>query len=187
MDFDVFKKQVLSRPDRSAKGDIDKQIRELCDVINEKKDFVTLSSCSGRICLLEVDRKNEAQWLTVTHDLAQAEDFIEALRQYKGEKVIEFREESVILHLACRTLGDATLIIEDAARQCGFGRFGIISVKDKYVVELICMQHLTVPVFNKKQLVCNEYIEYLVNEGNAKLKKSWNAIERLEKFFSTLT
>ncbi|MCK5108013.1 MAG: hypothetical protein KAQ83_04765, partial [Nanoarchaeota archaeon] len=43
------KKVVLSKMDKSSKGSIDEKIKKICDIINEKEEYFTTSSCSGRL------------------------------------------------------------------------------------------------------------------------------------------
>jgi tRNA wybutosine-synthesizing protein 3 len=45
------KSQILDGIDLSRKGCIDDPIKGLVQFINEKSDFVTTSSCSGRVIL----------------------------------------------------------------------------------------------------------------------------------------
>lgn len=49
LDFSNIKKQILQNVDHSKKGSIDVPICGLIEKINRHCDFVTTSSCSGRI------------------------------------------------------------------------------------------------------------------------------------------
>lgn len=187
MKFKEYKEQILARPDKSAKGGIDKKIKPLCDLINAKEDFVTLSSCSGRIALTTLTNKLESRWVFVTHEKANPEELITALKEYKEKFAVEFKQESAILHIAVSSIEKANEFIQKAARQCGFGRFGITSVKDNHcVVELVCAKHISAPVFDKEILVSDEYITYLVEQGNDKLTINWTAIDLLEAYFNSI-
>jgi len=183
--FAEFKAHVLSRPDHSKKGSVDDRVKSLCDTINSKKEYVTLSSCSGRIALLELDRKSDAEWIYVSHEKANPDAVQSALSAYIGNKVVEFKQESVILHIATSTLELAQELIDKGARPAGFGRMGIISIVPGHVVvELVCAAHISTPVFDKQVLVTPEYIEYLILQANIKLEKSWSCIDRLEQWFN---
>ena len=46
------KKDILSKEDKSSKGDWDKRIIELCDKINSSEKYYTTSSCSGRVIVM---------------------------------------------------------------------------------------------------------------------------------------
>ncbi|XP_066994063.1 tRNA wybutosine-synthesizing protein 3 homolog isoform X2 [Anabrus simplex] len=73
LEFRNQKRQILSGADLSQKGSIDKPIEDLINLINSKDDFVTTSSCSGRVilyCESAVEgRKKGCKWLYTTHDL----------------------------------------------------------------------------------------------------------------------
>ena len=49
--FASRKQQVLRHVDLSRKGSIDDYIRPLVECINSNRDYVTTSSCSGRILI----------------------------------------------------------------------------------------------------------------------------------------
>ena len=185
MGFDDSKQAILGRLDKSKKGDIDTHIRNLCSSINATNDYFTVSSCSGRIALLKLERGNDkrfAEWLLVTHELADASDFKDVLNGYDETHKVFFKQESVILHVCCRTL-DAAQSLVDLAKANGFKRSGIFSTRKKIRVELISAEQLSAPVFDGGKLITDDYLEYLINHANKKLKKSWDAIERLEQAF----
>lgn len=59
MDFKNVKKQILERNDLSRKGSVDESIADLVQYINNKENYVTTSSCSGRAILFtSVSRQN---------------------------------------------------------------------------------------------------------------------------------
>jgi len=91
----------------SNKGSIDNKIQKLCAAINESPDFVTSSSCAGRILLVKSFEKKNKQpkaWIWVTHDLATKEEVSRALKEYKGKESLIFKQKSAILHIYCRSL-----------------------------------------------------------------------------------
>lgn len=49
--FDSRKRQVLEHADLSRKGSIDDYIRPLVGCINSNHNYITTSSCSGRILI----------------------------------------------------------------------------------------------------------------------------------------
>lgn len=183
MDFDKQKKDILGKKDKSKKGDVDEKIKDLCELINSKENYFTASSCAGRTMLIKVPEgniKNLAEWIIITHDLADFGEFRKALDIYCGKDRIYFKEESAILHVCCRTMGDAQNLI-NTARENGFKHSGIVSIKNKIVVELICSEKFSSPVYDRKKLITDEYLRYLVELGNEKLKISWDCIEKLRK------
>src|SRR3972149_12258512 len=108
--FDRQKQQQLSRPDFSKKGSIDRPIERLVKKINSSDNYYTTSSCSGRIMVLaEGKKKNEAQWLFVSHEKVSSLK----LKNIPKEK-LWLKFEPMILHVACRTLEDAQNIVDKA-------------------------------------------------------------------------
>ncbi|MAE13436.1 hypothetical protein CMO92_02625 [Candidatus Woesearchaeota archaeon] len=181
MTFEDTKEQILSRLDKSKKGTIDTRIQNLCNIINKNPCLFTLSSCSGRVAFLELQKGNDkrfANWLIITHDLANPEQFKQTLNTYNGQHKIFFKQESVILHICAKTLEAAQQIV-DKARENGFRRSGIFSTRKKINIELISAEQLSTPVFDKQKLITDDYLSYLIDHANKKQKKSWDAIERL--------
>ena len=67
--FERRKQDVLGKEDKSSIGGIDEKIKKLCDIINKKKEYYTLSSCSGRIVLIRnIDKKQPGLFFFVSHD-----------------------------------------------------------------------------------------------------------------------
>ena len=190
MDFNKKKQEILQKEDKSSKGSVDEKIKELCVTINKSPDFVTSSSCAGRILLVksfENKNKQPKAWIWATHNLATKEEVSTALNNYKGKEPLIFKQESAILHIYCKSLEHAEQVIE-VARSSGFKRAGIITIKKHIVVEIICLEQLAVPIFDKTILVAEEYLNYIIGEANKKLQKSWNCIKKLQEnsFFSLL-
>lgn len=183
MDFNKKKKEILSKEDKSRKGSVDKRIKSLCEVMNNSADFATSSSCAGRILLLKtfkLKNKLPKAWIWVTHEKTTLKEVKRALEEYNEESPLQFKQESAILHVYCGTLENAETLM-NAARESGFKRSGIITTKKQIVVEVICREHVTVPIYDKKLLVTEEYLRYLIAEANRKLEKSWKAIKTLEE------
>ena len=69
MTFESNKKTILSKIDKSKKGEIDKPIKKLIILINKSKNYYTTSSCSGRIVLLakKSGEKKGSKWLFSSH------------------------------------------------------------------------------------------------------------------------
>jgi len=102
------------------------------------------------------------------------------LNSYKGKEALTLKQESAILHIYCGSLENAEQLIE-VARRSGFKRAGIITAKKHIIVEIICLEQLAVPVFNKKLLIPEKYLNYLIKEANKKLERSWTCIKRLRE------
>ncbi|MBL7056408.1 hypothetical protein ISS07_05840 [Candidatus Woesearchaeota archaeon] len=191
MDFEKEKKEFLHRKDKSKKGSIDKKIRKLVDKINSLEDFFTTSSCAGRILLIErhpSGRKDKSNWLYLTHDKT-------SFAKIKKENVLKnipknniwFRMEPVILHVACQDLEKAKKFL-NVARDSGFRRSGIISLgKNRITMELVSTESIYSLISkDNKLLVDGTYLKVLIKEGNDKLGKTWEKINRLKEKISSV-
>lgn len=189
MNFQNDKKVCLSKIDKSKKGSIDSQILELVDCVNQNPHHYTTSSCSGRIVLqifAESRRKDESEWLFVSHDLVDIDDFLNVIKVIKNKKISDevwFRMEAMILHVACDSIENAQKLV-DFARNNGFKRTGIQSTNKKILVEIVGSERVDTLVFCKGQLVVDEsYIRVLIEKSKIKLQQNWGKINRLKSYF----
>src|SRR3989338_5583747 len=130
MNFQTRKNNVLRKQDKSKKGAIDGHIKDLINTINDSEDYYTTSSCSGRIVLLKLSeskKKNEAEWIFTSHELVDADDILEVLKNVPEEQVW-LRFEPPIIHVCCKNLESAEKLLE-VARVSSFKKSGIFSVK----------------------------------------------------------
>ena len=100
MNFNKQKQDILKKQDKSKKGDVDEKIQKLTNLINNKKNFYTTSSCSGRIMLLQVSnsgKKNETKWLFVSHNPVAFQEIADTLKNPEGD--VWFKQEGMILHI----------------------------------------------------------------------------------------
>jgi len=189
MNFLQQKKQFLSKPDKSGIGGIDEDIRKLVDLINRNPNFYTTSSCAGRIILMrETGKKQESVFVFVTHKKARADEIRYALLHDKrATNMIYLKEEPCILHAACRTIEDASRLV-NLARQSGWKKSGIISTKKgKVMVEMVSTEILAAPVSeNGKLLIEDPYLKVLVRESNKKLAQTREKIKNLENNFKAM-
>jgi tRNA wybutosine-synthesizing protein 3 len=184
MTFELDKKNILGKIDKSQKGAIDKDIQELIDLINSKEDYYTTSSCSGRIVVIEMPesgRKDEAKWLLVKHGPVTAEEIKEAV---KSEEDVWLKQEGMILHVCCKNIEAAEKLV-NIAKNSGFKRTGMITVNKRYVVEVVSTENVSTILAKKgKILVTDEYLTELVSECNKKLKQNKKKIDKFIYSFS---
>jgi len=189
MNFDKEKKDCLNRIDKSKKGSVDKEIRQLVDCINSLSDYYTTSSCSGRILLIIIPKsgkKCDVDFLLASHDKVNFKE-IKACLENIPEQDLWFRQESMILHVACRTIEDAQKIL-DLSTLAGFKHSGIITTKKKIIVEIIGSEQFdTIIAKHGNVFVSDEHLRLLVSEANKKLeinsrkiKKFYERIESLK-------
>jgi tRNA wybutosine-synthesizing protein 3 len=184
MTFDSDKKSILSKIDKSKIGSVDKEILPLIKKINSSDDYYTTSSCAGRIMIISLksERKNEAEWLLLTHKKTSFKEVKNSLKKLPKSEVW-FMQEAPILHVATRTLEDAQELV-NKARGIGFRRSGIQSTKTRFIVEIVSTEKIDSIIADKgKLLVDDNYLKILVKLGNSKLIKSR---EKIAKFYKLL-
>lgn len=188
MSFDLSKRQMLEKlylPDKSKKGNVDKPLIPLIDLINEQDDYYTTSSCSGRICIFtdhDSEIKSGAEWLFVSHDLVKFEELKTALEKLP-ESLTSFRVEGMILHVACRTLEDATKFMIFCQNN-GYKHTGVIASTKRYIVQVLGVERFDAPISIKKELLVSEdYIRFVLEQANIKLKKTHDLINKLYSKF----
>ncbi len=177
------KKDVLSKLDKSSKGEWDEKILQLCEKINDSDNYYTTSSCSGRVVLIvDEDKKQEGLFVKIYHDKISLEDLKKDLTLVLGKnEKIKFKMESCILHVVCKSLEGAQ-ILYDKAKLAGWKKSGIIATKNHVVLELNSTERLEFPIMCcGKILVNDEFLKIIVKETNKKLEKSWKKIGKFMK------
>jgi tRNA wybutosine-synthesizing protein 3 len=182
--FKRRKEDVLGKEDKSSIGEIDEKIKKLCDIINKKEEYYTLSSCSGRIVLIRnIDKKKPGLFFFVSHDKIKLPELKKQLdnAEKKKESLI-FKQESFILHVACKTLEDADVFLKKV-QEIGMKHSGIINIGEKrIIIEVIESSQLAFPITERgKILVNDDFLKILVSESDKRLEKSWEKIEKLGK------
>jgi len=189
MTFDLDKKNTLSKLDKSQKGSIDEKILPLVELLNSKDNYYTTSTCSGRILLIVVpdeNRKYNSKWEFLTHEKVDFEVVKNEIDKIQTEDQVWFKEESAIIHVCCRTLDDASKLLE-MCKHLGFKRSGISTVSNRIMLELISTENISTPVIqNGKILIDDGYLRILVDEANKKLSKTHDKIRRLTRDISNL-
>lgn len=180
MNFEKEKKDCLNKIDRSKKGSIDKKIKQLVDLINSLKNYYTTSSCSGRILLIirpKSGKKCDVEFLLESHEKVNFEEIKKCLENIP-EQDLWFRQESMILHVACRTIENAQKIL-DLSSGAGFKHSGIITTRKKIVVEVIGSEQFdTIIAKHGRVFVGDEHLRLLVDEANKKLEINSRKIKR---------
>lgn len=183
--FKQTKLNALAKADKSSKNSVDKKILGLCQKLNKSKDYYTTSSCAGRILLIQrEERKMPGLFLFVTHGKAGFKELKRELAKLgrKSKKLIYFKQEPCILHIACQSLGAAQKLLE-WAKLSGWKKLGIIAIRRRIVVEISSTEKIEMPIINKgKILVSDDFLKLLARDANSLLERSWEKIKRLERF-----
>lgn len=84
----------------------------------------------------------------MNHNLVLFENFIEKLKDL-NEGDFKFKQESFILHVACRDLESAKILIEKGVSS-GIKRCGIISLGKNIIVEINSTERIEFPLMKKE-------------------------------------
>lgn len=97
------------------------------------------------------------------------------------KKIIKFKLEPPIIHIACRDLKKCSEMLEKA-KYIGFKRSSILTCERNIFLELNTSERLEFPIIDKgKILVDDEFLKLIVKISNEKLKRGWEKIKKLEK------
>ena len=168
---------------RYKQADVDVEIKPVLDIINASESFVTLSSCAGRIVVMDMpefgDKKNSV-FLGKWHQPPEFGEVMEAIS--KGQRQTWFMMHPPIIHIACRSLLDAFDLLE-IAKKSGFRRSGLISQK-KFAIEIASQERVEMLVAENGELIVNEKaLKRNFELSVEKLKKSREKIFRFSMMF----
>ncbi len=168
------------------RGEIDLDIIQLLDLINDFECYVTLSSCSGRIAVLDLPRfgdKLAAKFLGKWHKGVSVEDVIAAA--VAAKHIAWLILYPPILHVACKSIDAAAKLLR-VANNAGFRRSGVISLKN-LVVEISSLERLELPVAREGELLVGEdYFRLIVEIANEKLARGKDKLQRLYNLLTAL-
>ena len=123
--FEVCKRNALSKLDKSPKGSLDEPTAPLVHDINRHPDYVTTSSCSGRVSLFATfgdERNRGGRWLFVQHATVTIREVTDALTPPPTQpatpppELVLFKHEPGILHVQCRHLEAAKRLLQACSR-----------------------------------------------------------------------
>lgn len=176
INFSNNKKTFLAKLDQSKKGSIDKKIIPLIKTINKKEDYYTTSSCSGRVYFWKGSgKKNETEWLKVSHDLIK-KDFFE-LENKDG--LIWLRLEGFIIHICCKDLDAAKKLLKQSQQL--YKKSGILSIANKIIVEIRSGEILEMPFYENEKLLYSGDLVWLRKHINSKLKNVWKNVDKFKQ------
>ncbi len=185
MGFTEEKRQAVNNLRASQRvGDVDVDAIPVIDEINSLDCYYTTSSCSGRILLMQyLGGKGSDEFLIKWHRKASPDEVYSAIVECSG--VLWFRYECPILHVMAQDVEAAASLL-NAARQAGFKRSGIQSVKPgRVLVEILSTERIDTPIqAGGKMLVSDDYVSFLVGEANRKYDVGMEKLERLKTLIS---
>jgi len=175
--------------DRSPKGGLDAGIVSVLEELNGRREYVSTSSCSGRVSLFfeddddsAVPRKGGGRWLAVDHELSLDARVVSSLLEglEKGQAVMKV--EPAVLHVMCRTSEDAQRLLA-VAREAGFRESGISLGHKKVVLAIRTSSNcLEVPIWSNGEFLCTKPgLERLCEIAAAKFHAVVERREKLER------
>jgi len=188
--FDSFVKEkadFLTKKDKSRKGSIDKGILKLVNEINSKGNYYTTSSCAGRIVLIEMrsSKKYECHWILAKHEKVKFYETANALKNHKSNNEVWLKQQPLILHVACRNLDSAKVLL-NCARKI-FKRAGIISITgNKIMLEVIGTDHLDTLIKKGKIIPDEKYLKELVKSANGNFEDNKKKIRGFLKIMGKI-
>ncbi|CAM2699685.1 unnamed protein product [Rotaria socialis] len=164
--FDQWKHDALSsdKEDLSRKHSIDDYIVNVINRINGHNDYYTSSSCSGRTLVLSSSS-------TVTSSTKK--------QRPKEIDMVSIKFEAFILHVICRTLECAKVLL-NIALECGYRNSGlVISNQGKITLAIRSTHVLEVPlVIGGNLAVDQNYITQIVSIANEKMTANKTKIDK---------
>lgn len=179
MSFDQRKKDILSKTDKSFKGKWDEKIKPLCDKINSFENYYTTSSCSGRTVIIADQEKKAPNLFEFMCHYPIAFDEMDDHIPTKGN--FKFKQEPMILHIACRDLESASEML-NKIRDVGLKKVGIISLGKNIIIEVVGTEKMEFPLVKDGKLLADkEFLYEIFDRSGENLEKNWKRIEKLRK------
>ena len=181
MDWEEFRRRNLEKLERAKRsGEVDEDIIQLLDLINSFDCYVTTSSCSGRIVLIETPKLGDklmARFLGKWHRTVSSDEILGSLKNFESN--VWLISDPPILHIACRDLVCARELMR-IANDSGFRRCCLISLS-RPTVEVMSFERLEAPLaVNGKIVVSEEYVKILTEFANEKLLRGKEKLERFK-------
>jgi len=172
-----------------SEGRTDKDIMDLLNLINSSQNFYTLSSCSGRIQIIEgrnYSKRKELRSIAKFHYGITKEDLMNSFQNIKGDYAW-ISLQPPIIHIAAKSFDDAIKLLK-IARTSGFKHSGIQAKNpDRYVIELNSSFRLDIPLrYKGVNLIKQEELDLLVELLNENLKLAKECIIKFKENFSKI-
>lgn len=227
--------QSLARSgcDNSPKGFVDAPCIPLMELLNSHADYVTTSSCSGRIAVFHSQLQSSQSapvkrgtnsalgWLYVTHDIIADDDIPRVVRSLSSVAadetaaacceanedeaihqapvgvspnftvpdelpgVVSLKCEPFVMHVQCRTMDAAKLLLTAAVSDAGFRNSGVTPPGARIMVAIrhaglgmdapLCMDGCRLI----SSPTGEDFLRRMIVECNAKLEENFRRIDKL--------
>jgi tRNA wybutosine-synthesizing protein 3 len=161
---------------------VDEGIIPLVETINKVEDFVTRSSCYGRILLLRekgIPKKGRDVIIGKYHRPITLDELIQSFSRVRSG-ILWMNIESTIVHVAARSL-ERALELYEIAYKAGYRNTSLISLSKRGVtIEVLEREKVSVPIyifkhnFTYQSGILNrllKYVELMFYDINTKMKK----------------
>lgn len=195
--------------DKSPKGSLDEPIKDIVELINSQSDYVTTSSCSGRIAVFvtganaagAAERKKDSAddtrskgfggWVLSKHGHVTLQEVTGALNSIEpcGDGVnAVLKHETVIFHVQARGLQEADKLLK-AALGAGFRESGMVMSSNGTVSVGIrtTSRALQIPLIHDGvHLLSETALEGMVSVANKKFDENCTHTDKLRSALHTL-
>ncbi len=185
------KKQAALKKWETAKKEnkVDLEVVELVELINGFEQYYTTSSCAGRLIIISKSSVRN-KYNTTFHFKSHSPSAITI------ENVgfpIEFEQNELWLlleppnfHVGCSDLENMLKLL-NLSKKAGFGQSKIQSVKPTLTIEVLGTSRISLPIGNeKKMVVSQDYLEYILKAASSMLKEEQKRLEILQDFLLNL-
>lgn len=170
-------------------GKVDPEVLPVLELINERKDSFTTSSCAGRIGLLEIPEigdKQGARFIGKWHRVVSREEVRKALESYEKD-YLYLMVQSPIFHIYCRTENEAKQLFR-IGKEAGFKDTSYRTLSTPYLVELMSTEQLSIPLAMDGEIFPNhQYLDFMVERANTAYGRASIKLRRLEELLKDLT
>ncbi|MBN3037165.1 MAG: hypothetical protein JW834_01840 [Candidatus Diapherotrites archaeon] len=164
-------------------GLVDEEALPFLRLVNARPEFMTSSSCYGRVMLIDLPgKKDQARFVFVSHSPPDEETMWAALEDCEGE--VWFKFDPLILHVSCRDM-DAACALLRVKGAAGLKRGGVFSVSPNRVqIEIEGTARMALPVKAGNQLlVSREYFDLLLDDARKKFAGNARAWDKFASEF----
>lgn len=169
-------------------NEVDTQILPLLTQVNTNPHYYTLSSCAGRILLLQlpaIGDKRHAVFLGCWHQPINIDDVTTALQQ-ATTGTIWLLAQAPIIHLGTDTLQAAETMVKNG-NSAGFKNSAIRSLGKRIIIELASTERLDTPIGLDTTCYCPPaYLSLLITISNEVLQRSAEKLIRLQTLLRTI-
>lgn len=171
--------KLLQKADTA--GEVDSEIKDILNLINASPWYCTLSSCSGRIVILEIPSlgdKKKARFLGRWHRTIQVDEALGAVDKHTTG-LLWFLAQAPILHVESENLKKANEFIH-LCISCGLKNTMMKSTEKRIIIEVASTERLDAPLGQDGHIFSSpDYIQLLVNISNEIIIKSLKKLRKL--------